>query len=83
MLPGLADDGSSGFEHIMNEANAVLNEMAADGAITAKERSRMVVTAYPRRKRDLLDPFRTEGKFHQLTVEDCHMSELPDAAWAD
>jgi hypothetical protein len=67
----------------MDEANAVLKEMVSDGAITAEERSRMAVRAYPRRKRDLLAPFASNGKFRDLTVEDCDMSELPDAAWTD
>ena len=57
--------------------------MAADGAITSEERSRMVLGSYPRRKCDLLAPFAANGKFEQLTVEDCEMYELPDAAWAD
>jgi hypothetical protein len=83
VLPALADDGSAGFEHIFQQANAVLLEMAAAGEITADERSRMVVGAYPRRKHDLLAPFAANGKFQQLTVESCEMFELPDAAWTD
>jgi hypothetical protein len=45
VLPGLADDGSSGFTHVVDETNAVLKEMVNDGAITADERSRMVLGA--------------------------------------
>src|SRR5215472_15946612 len=76
VLPALADDGTSGFTHVVDEANAALEEMVADGAITAEERSRMAVGAYPRRKRDLLAPFATSGEFQQLTVEACEMTEL-------
>ena len=83
VLPGLADDGSSGFAHVIDEANAVLGEMVSDGAITEEERSRMTVGNYPRRKRDLLAPFEANRKFQQLTLEVCEMSELPDAAWTD
>jgi S-adenosylmethionine-dependent carboxyl methyltransferase len=83
VLPALADDGSSGFQHLFDEANAALEEMVADGEITAEERSRMALGAYPRRKRDLLAPFGANREFQKLTVEDCEMSELPDAAWAD
>ena len=83
VLPALADDGSAGFEHIFQQANAVLTEMVADGAVTHEERSRMVIAAYPRRKRDLLAPFAANGKFQQLTVESCEMFELPDFAWTD
>jgi hypothetical protein len=83
VLPALADDGHLGLEYIFQQANAVLAEMAADGIITPEERSRMVVGSYPRRKRDLLAPFATYGKFQQLTVEDCELYELPDTVWND
>ena len=83
VLPGLADDGSSGFTHVIDEANATLGEMVVDGAITAEERSRMTVGNYPRRKGDLLAPFAANGEFQQLTVEACEMVKLPDAAWTE
>jgi hypothetical protein len=83
VLPALADDGSSGFENIFDHANSVLGEMVADQAITSEERARMVLGAYPRRKRDLLAPFGGDGHFQHLTVEDIEMFELPDTAWAD
>jgi len=38
VLPGLADEGSSGFTHVIDEANGALGEMGADGAITLEER---------------------------------------------
>ena len=82
-LPALTDDGSSGFQHLFDEANASLEEMVAAGEITSEERARMVLGAYPRRKRDLLAPFAANGRFQRLTVEDCEVHELPDAAWAD
>jgi len=83
VLPALADDGSSGFENVMDQANAVLAEMVVDGAITAEERARMVLGAHPRRKRDLLAPFGGDKHFQRLTVEDFEMSELTDDAWND
>ena len=70
----------SGFENIMDQANSVLVQMVADGAIMAEERARMVLGAHPRRKRDLLAPFEGEECFQHLIVEDLEMSELPDAA---
>ena len=83
VLPGLPDEGLSGFESIMDDANAVLGEMVADGSITSEERAGMVVGSYPRRKRDLLAPFANDGNFQHLTVEDIEMFNLRDAAWAD
>ena len=83
MLPGLRDEGLSGFERIMDEANAVLGEMVADGSITSEERAGMVLGSYPRRRRDLLAPFASDGNFQHLTVRDIEMFNLRDAAWAD
>jgi hypothetical protein len=83
VLPALADDGLSGFENVMDHANAVLEGMVADGAITSEERARMVLKSHLRRKRDLLAPFGNDGEFQLLSVEDFETSGLPDAAWTD
>jgi hypothetical protein len=83
VLPAIADDALSGFENIMDEANAVLSEMVADGLITSEERARMVIASYPRQKRDLLAPFERNGRFQHLIVEDVEVSRLPDAAWVE
>jgi hypothetical protein len=82
-LPGLSDDGTSGFASIMDHANAVLMEMVKEGTITADERARMVLGAHPRRKADLLAPFAQNGQFEGLTVENFDMSVLTDVAWTD
>jgi hypothetical protein len=83
VLPGLNDDGGSGFEPLFAHANEVLAEMVSEGSITAEERARMVLGAYPRRRSQLLAPFHTDGQYCGLTVERCELSALPDAAWAD
>ncbi|HEV3279156.1 MAG TPA: SAM-dependent methyltransferase [Terriglobia bacterium] len=83
VLPALDDEGKAGFEHLFDTANATLADMVDEGAITADERSRMVLGAYPRRRRDLLEPFEQDGQFQGLTVEHCDLSTVPDSAWAD
>lgn len=83
VLPGLADNGSTGFNHLVDETNAALEEMVADTLITAEERSKMTLTVYPRRKRDLLAPFAKNGRFEELTAEVCEMSQQPDSAWVE
>jgi hypothetical protein len=83
VLPGIAENDSSGFEAIMNHANTVLAEMAEEGAITAAERARMVSGSHPRRKADLLAPFAQNGRFRDLTVEAFDESMLSDSAWSD
>ena len=83
VLPGVTDDGITGFERIMDQANAVLADMVADGALTAEDRARMTIGNYPRRKSELLAPFERDGRFQQLSVEEFETAELPDAAWTD
>lgn len=83
VLPALDDDGTTGFEDLMDHANAVLMDMTDEGLISPDERARMVIGACPRRKRDLLAPFQRDGQFQRLTVQDCELSVLPDVAWAE
>jgi SAM dependent carboxyl methyltransferase len=83
VLPGLGNDGGSGFEPLFAHANAVLSEMVSESSIAADERARMVLGAYPRRRSQLLEPFEENGKYHGLTVERCEIFQLQDAAWED
>jgi hypothetical protein len=83
VLPGLNDEGISGFEPLFRQANEALAEMVADGAISAAERAAMVLGTYPRRRSELLEPFSTDGEFCDLTVERCELFGLSDAAWTD
>ena len=82
-VPAAHDDGTSGGEYIVDQANSTLAEMVDEGAITAEERARMAVGAWPRRRRDLLAPFARGGHFHDLKVEHCETNALADPAWAD
>jgi hypothetical protein len=66
VLPGLNDEGVTGFEPLFSEANEALAEMVTEGAISAEERAGMVLGAYPRRRNELLAPFSTDGQFCSL-----------------
>jgi hypothetical protein len=83
VVPAADEDGVSGFEDVMDQANAVLAEMVEAKAIAETELRRMVIGVWPRRRSDLLAPFEREGQFQGLTVEDCETNHLADAAWAD
>jgi hypothetical protein len=65
----------------MNYTNAVLAEMVADGAITADERTWMLLLSYPRRKSELLAPFSQAGRFEGLAVEQFEAYTVPDPDW--
>lgn len=83
VLPGLNDGGSAGLEPLFGHASDALADMVAAGAISAEDRARMVLGAYPRRRSELLAPFAMDAQFRGLTVEHCELSVLPDAAWED
>ena len=82
-VPAADDGGISGGENIVDQANSALAEMVDEGAITAEERARMAVGAWPRRRRDLLAPFARGGHFHDIKVGHCETNALSDPAWAD
>lgn len=67
----------------MNQANDVLSQMVQEGAITADERSRIVVGVWPRRKSELLAPFGRNGHFRNLAVEHSETLLLADPWWGD
>jgi hypothetical protein len=83
VLPGLSDTGGSGLEPLFNCANTVLAELVDERVIGNDERKRMVLGSYPRRRAQLLEPFRADGQFQSLFVEHCELFDLPDAAWTD
>jgi S-adenosylmethionine-dependent carboxyl methyltransferase len=83
VLPGVNDDGSSGFQPLFRSANSALAEVVAEGTITDGERARMVLGTYPRRRSELLAPFSADGQFSGLTVDRCEVCELPDPAWIE
>jgi hypothetical protein len=83
VLAATDDDGISRVEDIMDHANAVLADMVEEHVISADERARMVLGAWPRRRHDLLVPFAHDKQFQDLRVEYCETSALPDTAWAD
>jgi SAM dependent carboxyl methyltransferase len=83
VLPALNDTGGSGLEHLFQCANAALEQMFHDEVIRDDERKRMVLGAYPRRRVQLLEPFRADGQFQSLSVEHCELLNLPDSCWAD
>ena len=83
VLPGLNDEGVSGFEPLFRRARSALAEMVAEGKITDDECNHMVLGSCPRRKCELLAPFSADGQFCGLAVEHCEVTGLPDAAWTE
>jgi hypothetical protein len=84
VLPSV-DDASElpGFLDLLDQANIVLAEMVAQGAITSDERARMVLGSYSRARSDLLAPFDAKGRFCQLIVKHCETLAPVDTAWVN
>jgi hypothetical protein len=82
VVPAANGEGWSGFEEIMDHANAVLAAMVEERTITVNERKAMVLGGSPRTKQELLEPF-ADGRFRGLAVEHCEIAELEDPAWED
>ena len=82
VLAGLNEDGSTGFQALLDEANEVLAEMVSEGAIRAEERARMVIATCPRRTQELLAPFERCGQFEGLSVACCEFLTAKDPSWA-
>jgi hypothetical protein len=82
-VPGADDDGRSVFAGVLDVANTVLGEMVDEGAISAEERSRMVLNVWPRRRADLVAPFGSGGRFGSLVLRCSATETVPDSAWAD
>jgi SAM dependent carboxyl methyltransferase len=83
VLPGVNDEGVTGFEPLFRYANSALAEMVGEGTITQDECARMVLGSCPRRKCELLAPFGADGQFLSLIMEHYELSGLDDAAWTD
>jgi SAM dependent carboxyl methyltransferase len=83
VLPGMNDEGVTGFEPLFKYANSALAEMVEEGAITDDDCARMVLGSYPRRRCELLEPFNADGQLYGLIIEHCELFGLPDAAWTD
>jgi hypothetical protein len=80
-VPGMEENGATGFERLANDANGSIAQMVNDGLIAADERARIVVGAIPRRRSELLAPFARHGRFHGLEAEHCQLYPVDDLAW--
>lgn len=83
VFPGRNDERLTGFEDVMDNANAAFGEMVEAGEIRGEKRERRVLAAYPRSKDELFAPFEAGGQFRGLRVEHYEFLSLLDAAWAD
>lgn len=80
-LPSLDENGSHPSAILFDAANAVIDEMVAEGAIAADERERICVAAYPRTPDETLAPFAEGGSRVGLRLIDRSFLPLEDGGW--
>ncbi|HLH05560.1 MAG TPA: hypothetical protein VKX25_22520 [Bryobacteraceae bacterium] len=80
VLPGIDEDGQTGYEALFDNGNAVLVSLEEDGILRREERARMVLAAYPRRRAELEAPFGS-ASLSGLSLEHYEMSAFDDPAW--
>lgn len=77
----LDENGSHPSAILFGAANAVIDEMVAEGAIAADERERICVAAYPRTPDETLAPFADGGSRVGLRLIDRSFLPLEDGGW--
>ncbi len=82
VMPSLDTAGTTPMFALHDCANLVLADMVIDGAMTADERARMLLTAYGRTPMETLAPFANGAQFGGLNLESSAFSAVADGAWA-
>ncbi len=77
----IGDDGEFGYRPLLAAMMDGLDELTADGLLTAKEVSRMCVPAVGRRAGDFIAPFAPSGRFERLEIENLELFEADDRFW--
>ncbi|MBW0013495.1 SAM-dependent methyltransferase [Mycobacterium sp.] len=75
-------DGSPGFEALLNAIVAALDNQARDGLLSKQELRRMALPAFARSEKDLRDPFSPRGRFEGLTIDRLELFTAEDRFWA-
>jgi salicylate 1-O-methyltransferase len=75
------EDGEAGYRPLLGALVDTLDEMTADGFLTADEAHRMCVPIAARRKADFLAPFAPSGRFERLSIEHLEVFNAEDRFW--
>lgn len=81
MTMAIGDDGEAGFQPLLRALTQTLDELAAQGMVTADEVHRMSIPTVGRRKADFLAPFAPKGRFEQLEIEHLEVFDAEDRYW--
>lgn len=82
MTLAIGEDGDAGFRPLLAAITDGLDDLTADGLLTADEVSRMCVPTVGRRKTDFTAPFAPSGRFEGLEIEHLDVFDADDRFWA-
>ncbi|MBV8630650.1 MAG: hypothetical protein JOZ83_06980 [Silvibacterium sp.] len=77
------EHGDFGYKPLVEALYAALLQMVEEGFIRSEELHRMAIPTVGRSKEDLLAPFKTDGKFDGLQVEEAEIFYGEDHIWAE
>jgi hypothetical protein len=77
----IGDDGEYGYRPLFKGMLAELEELMAQGLVTADEVRRMCIPTVSRRASDFLLPFAPKGRFEQLEIEHLEVFDAEDRFW--
>lgn len=78
----VGEDGEAGFRPLLTAMLDGLDELAADGLVTADEVARMCVPTVARCAEDFMAPFAPSGRFERLEIEHLEVFHAEDRFWA-
>ncbi len=81
MTLAVDEDGEFGYRPLLSALVDALDELAADGLVTADELHRMCIPTVGRSEADFLAPFAPKGRFERLEIEHLEVFNAEDRFW--
>lgn len=78
---GLTEAGDFGLRPLLSATDQALNQLAADGVVTAEELAAMSIPIVGRRRNDFEVPFAPSGRFEGVTIDHVEEFDGGDRFW--
>lgn len=81
MTMAVDDAGEFGYRGVLTALTDAIDELAAEGLLTADETHRMCIPTVGRSQADFLAPFAPKGRFERLEIEHLEVFDAEDRYW--
>lgn len=81
MTTAAHEDGEVGYRPLLSAMVDTIDELAADGLLTADQVHAMSIPIVGRSEQDFLAPFAPKGRFEQLEIEHVEIYDAEDRFW--